>query len=244
MKKLILAMTMFMLFSTLAFGATLYVSDFESDALDAAPEGWELGFVGSGEGKVIVDPLDAGNKIFAHTDLPEDQARHDVGGNIWTVGEDDWQDYVVEYDVYFPADFYIGVLFRFMDENSFYLMDRRIGGAPEEPTFDFWKQMDGEWTNLFAGAAFGAAPEAWYRFRLVVQGNTFTAYAKPKDDSTPFDEMNPLMEATDDSFTAGKFGLYGLIYIDNIAIGETVEDVVTAVEPVDKLGVTWGEIKK
>ena len=41
----------------------------------------------------------------------------------------------------------------------------------------------------------------------------------------------------------GKFGLYGLIYIDNIAIGETENDLVIAVESYGKLPVAWGEVK-
>lgn len=244
MKKLIMAMALVMSFSPLVLADLFYASNFEAEALGQAPQGWELGFEGDGEGKVIEDPLNPGNQIFAHTDLAHDQARHDVGGNIWVIGEEDWTDYIVEYDAYFPADFYIGTLFRFVDPDSFYLCDRRIGGAPESPTFDFWKRQAGGWTNLASGADFGAAPEQWYRFRLVIMGDTFNAYAKPVDDGTAFADMDPLMTGTDDAFASGKFGLYGLIYIDNIVIGETESDVVTAVDSGDKLSVTWGSLKK
>jgi len=42
----------------------------------------------------------------------------------------------------------------------------------------------------------------------------------------------------------GKVGLYGLIYIDNMVIGETEDDLVVApVEAKDKLAITWGALK-
>ena len=123
MKKTILAILLLMSLSPFAFAAVLYSNDFEGDALGDAPRGWERGFEGEGVGAVIVDPVDGGNQVFAHSDLAFDQARHDVGGNIWVVGDADWQDCVVDYDAYFPEDFCIGVLFRFVDSDNFYLLD-------------------------------------------------------------------------------------------------------------------------
>ncbi len=243
MRAIIAVLLMLMLLSSLAFAAQFYASDFESDTIGNEPAGWDIGFDGNGEATVIEDPLNSGNKVFAHSDLAHDQSRHDVGGNIWVVGDADWQDYVVEYDAYFPEDFYMGILFRFVDSNNFYLLDRRIGDAPEAPTFDIWKHESG-WANLAAGAPFAAVPGVWYNFRVVVMGDTFTVFAKSKDVDVPFEAMEPLLTGVDGGFTSGKFGLYGLIYIDNIVIGDTVDDITTAVEPGGKLSITWGDIKK
>ena len=240
MKKAIPIMLLLTLFSSLAFGEQLYWSDFESEAIGDPPKGWELGFEGAGVGSVIKDPVNSGNQVFAHTDLADASARHDVGGNIWVVGNETWQDYIVEYDAYFPTDFYIGTLFRFIDDEQFYLFDRRQGG----PTFDFWKREAGVWTNIAAGAAFDAQPENWYRFRIVVEGDTFEAYAKEVGDDTPFETMDPLQTGSDGAFETGKFGLYGLIYIDNIVVGETEADLILAVESAGKIAVTWGDIKQ
>ncbi|MBD3182553.1 hypothetical protein GF312_09695 [Candidatus Poribacteria bacterium] len=239
MKKVIITMILLLVFSPLVFGAKLYWSDFESDTIGDPPQGWELGFDGSTEGTVIEDPINPGNKVFSHSDLTDDQSRHDVGGSIWVVGEENWTDYMVEYDAYFPTDFYIGTLFRFQDDDAFYLFDRRQGG----PTFDFWKQEAGAWTNIAAGAAFDAQPENWYRFRIVIEGDTFEAYAKEQVDDTPFEDMQPIQIGTDATFANGKFGLYGLIYIDNIVIGETEADMTLAVDSTGKLNSTWGAIK-
>ena len=231
-----------MSFSTLGFAKQFYSSNFEKDTIGSPPAGWELGFKGAGNAKVIADPLDAKNKIFAPTDLAKDKARHDVGGNIWVVGAATMQDYIAEYDAYFPEDFYIGTLFRFNSENAFYLLDRRSAG--ELGNFDFWKRDGGNWTKLGTGK-FDAQPQKWYRFRVVVKGDTLDAYAKAKSDTTSFDSMKPILSGKDAGFKTGKFGLYGLIYIDNIAIGEAVSDlVITSVEPNSKLSTTWGEIRK
>ena len=97
----------------------------------------------------------------------------------------------MEYDAYFPTDFYMGTLFRFTNENSFYLFDRRQGA----PTFDFWKRDAATWTNLKGGANFPAKPEQWFRFRIVVKGDTFDAYAKEINDNTEFAKMDPLISA-------------------------------------------------
>ena len=240
MRKIVITMLPLMLLSSFSFAAQLYGSDFERDAVGDPPQGWELGFEGSTEGKVIKDPLNPGNKVFAHSDLASDQSRHDVGGSIWVVGEADWQDYIVEYDAYFPDDFYMGTLFRFVDNEAFYLFDRRQGG----PTFDFWRREGGGWTNFAAGAAFSAQPGEWYRFRIECSGDTFDAYAKEMDDDTAFVDMDPLQTGSDGAFPAGKFGLYGLIYIDNIVIGETEADLFLSVEPAGKIATTWGEMKQ
>ena len=50
-------------------------------------------------------------------------------------------------------------------------------------------------------------------------------------------------EAKDGEYKTGKFGNYGLVYIDNLFIGDKVDDLVLPVEPQDKLSTTWGSIK-
>ena len=240
MNKICIVIAIVLIFAPLAFGKQFYGSDFEKDTIGKAPQGWELGFKGAGNGKVIADPLNKNNKIFAHTDLADSMARHDVGGNIWVVGNADMTDYIVDYDAYFPTDFYEGTLFRFIDDKSFYLFDRRQGA----PTFEFWKHAAGTWTSLKPAVPFAGVPEKWFRFRLVIKGDTFDAYAKEIDDDTAFAKMKPLISAQDATYKTGKFGLYGLIYVDNVVIGETDSDMTIAVESAGKLTATWGSIKR
>ena len=239
MKKICTIFALLFLLVPLAFGKQFYASDFERDTIGKFPQGWEIGFKGKGSPQVIQDPLNKSNKVFAHTDLGQDQARHDVGGNIAVVGEEGMTDYMVDYDIYFPTDFYMGIVFRFTDGESFYLLDRRQGA----PTFDFWKRGGGAWTNFLSGVPYPAKPEEWFSFRIVIKGDTFDAYAKEKDDDTPFAEMKPLMTGKDASYKTGKFGLYGLVYVDNVIVGETEKDMFISVESSGKLTSTWGSIK-
>lgn len=242
MRRAIVVLLLIVSVPSLAFAKQFYASDFEKDTVGKAPQGWELGFKGAGEGKVIEDPVNPKNKVFAHSDLPSNQARHDVGGSIWVVGSESWTDYIVEYDAYFPEEYYMGVLFRFVGSNEFYLFDRRSGG--EAGNFDFWKRAGGTWTGVQRGAKFDTKPGQWYRFRLTVKGDTFSAYGKSKDDETPFEKIPPIITGKDSTYKAGKFGLYGLIYVDNVIIGETEADLVLAVKPFDKSILTWGKIKE
>jgi len=241
MKKITIVVLLLMSFSTFAFAKQFYASDFERDTIGNPPQGWELGFEGKGKGSVIKDPLNPSNKVFAHSDLAKDLARHDVGGNIWVVGDDKWQDYIVEYDAYFPEDFYMGSVFRFTDPEKFYLFDRRSAG--ELGNFDFWRRQAAAWTRFGTGK-FDAQPKQWYHFRIVAKGDTFQAYGKEKGDNTSFSNMDPIMEGQDATFPKGKFGLYGLIYVDNVVIGETENDLTIAVEPAGKLATTWSAIKQ
>ncbi|MFC1717030.1 hypothetical protein ACFL6S_25405 [Candidatus Poribacteria bacterium] len=225
-----------------AFAEQLYWNDFEGEFLETLPHGWTRVFKGDGKAKVIADPSNPQNKIFASSDLPGLQARHDVGGAIFAVGEDSWKDYIVEYDAYFPEEFYAGVLFRFQNSEAFYMFERRSGG--EKGKFDFWKHTAGNWSGFERAGVFQAEPQKWYRFRLVVKGDTFQAYGKSKADKTPFTEKDLILTGNDSSFETGKFGLYALIYIDNLVIGETEEDLARLlVEPRWKFTTTWGSVK-
>lgn len=105
----------------------LFHDDFEKDIIGSEPTKWEIGFDGDTKAEVIVDPEQAGNKILKTSTNPVDASRHDVGGSIYVVGDDSWGDYVAEWDMMFPEDFYMGVVFRFQGGEKFYLCDRRQG---------------------------------------------------------------------------------------------------------------------
>ena len=211
--------------------------DFEKDTVGNEPKNWEIGFDGETQAEVIADPTDTSNKILATSNKPSNASRHDVGGSIYVVGEDSLSDYVAEWDMMFPDDFYMGIVFRFQDGEKFYLCDRRQGGRD----YHFYKRQGG-WALVQAGAAENK-PEVWYRAQLTLAGDKFTFKLKERKDKTGFDNIDPATEGQDGNFKTGKFGNYGLVYIDNLFIGDSVEDFVLPVEPQDKLSTTWGSIK-
>lgn len=245
MKKTFIILFLFAVFSTFPVSfvsaKTLYGSDFEKENIGSTPQGWEQIVKGNGTAKVVKDPLNSNNKAFASSDVAAGQARHDVGGSIFGVGDVKWQDYMVEFDGYFPEEYYMGLLFRLQGNDAFYLFDRRSGG--ELGTFDFWRRQGAAWSNIKKGA-FVAEPKKWFRFRISVKGDTFEAYGKPRDDKTTFKQLKPIITGTDSTYKNGKVALYGLIYVDNFIIGEAEEDLVLAVELRGKIPIIWGQLKR
>jgi len=56
--------------------------------------------------------------------------------------------------------------------------------------------------------------------------------------------MKPFISGKDATYKEGKFALYGLIYVDNVVIGESEADLnIMAVESGGKATTTWGKLK-
>ncbi|MDE0085814.1 MAG: hypothetical protein OXU23_08905 [Candidatus Poribacteria bacterium] len=227
------------LFASMSTSADLlFHDDFEKDTIDQEPKKWEIGFAGKTKAIVVADPKDARNKVLKTSNNPSNDSRHDgPGGSIYVCGDADWDDYIAEWDMMFPDDFYMGVVFRFQDGEKFYLSDRRQGGK----IYRFYKRKNG-WPLIGDGAV-DNKPQVWYRAQLTLDGDSFTFKLKERDDKTPFKDVDPATEAKDGDYKTGKFGNYGLVYLDNLFIGDSVEDLVLPVEPQDKLSTTWGSIK-
>ncbi len=215
----------------------LFHDDFEKDTIGKEPGKWEVGHDGDTTAEVVADPKKASNKVLATTDKASNASRHDVGGSIYVVGDAGWDDYVAEWDMMFPDDFYMGVVFRFQDGEKFYLSDRRQGGRD----YHFYKRQGG-WA-LVQGGLVENDPEVWYRAQLILSGDKFTFKLKERKDNRSFDKIDPATEGQDGNFKTGQFGHYGLVYIDNLFIGDSVEDLVLPVKPQNKLSTTWGTIK-
>ncbi len=220
--------------------AQLYGSDFEDTAVGALPAKWEKLWDGTTTASVVEDPLDAGNRVLSSSDLAHDASRHDVGGSVYGVGGAAWTDYIVEYDALFPVDFYMGTLFRYVDDTNFYLFDRRSAG--EAGNFDLWHQAGG-WNRINTGQ-YATDAETWYSFRLTIEGDTFAAHIGTPDERADFGSTDPLFEGTQGDLDAGPFALYGLIYIDNLVIGETEDDMALAVDSRAKLTTSWAELRR
>jgi len=218
----------------------LYSSDFEDTAVGALPAGWEKVWDGATTASVIADPVVGGNRVLSSSDLGHDASRHDVGGSIYGVGDVGWTDYIVEYDALFPFDFYMGSLFRYQDDTNFHLFDRRSAG--EAGTFTFYHQA-GAWT-AFGSGVYPTDVDTWYSFRLEITGDTFKAYVGTPADREGFISADPVVEGSNATLENGKFALYGLIYIDNLVIGETNGDMTLDVDSRSKLAVSWADLKR
>jgi hypothetical protein len=69
---------------------------------------------------------------------------------------------------------------------------------------------------------------------------------KERDDNTPFDKLNPIVSAVDNTYADGPIGLFGVsessLYWDNIIVYEPGTNP-NAVKPASKIAVAWGKIK-
>ncbi len=129
-----------------ASAVLLFHDDFEKDKIGAEPSKWEVGHDGNTVAQVVADPKKASNKVLLTADKASNASRHDVGGSIYVVGDAGWDDYVAEWDMMFPDDFYMGVVFRFQEGEKFYLSDRRQGGRE----YHFYKRQGG-WAKVKDG---------------------------------------------------------------------------------------------
>ena len=206
--KLTLKIALPMLCLSIAIQASaglLFHDDFEKDKIGSEPSKWEVGFDGATTAKVVADPKKASNKVLLTADKGSNQARHDVGGSIYVVGDAGWDDYVAEWDMMFPDDFYMGVVFRFQDGEKFYLSDRRQGGRD----YHFYKRQGG-WALVQAGLVEND-PEVWYRAQLILSGDKFTFKLKERKTTARLTKSilqlkaemgtsRPVSSATTDSF--------------------------------------------
>ncbi len=144
-----------------------------------------------------------------------------VGGVVATAGSEDWTDYSLEFDVKKVTADRFNVVFRYIDENNYYLL---------EPSVDcvhiaLFKKVEGVsgFTELTSPRpsqeiAYGT----WYHYKIVVKGDSIKVYV---DDTLKIDE-------SDFDLVAGKIGIgacalsAGTVYFDNITVMKPNEILV------------------
>jgi hypothetical protein len=222
-------------FSQSAPGKVLFEDDFEADDVGDEPSLWNI--VAGFTLEVVEDPQDPGNKVL------EETGEANGLGPPTPIGWEDqdfWTDYVWEFDWMWTADTYAGTAHRYQDAQHYYHYSRRLGGA----NFIIYK-WDGNFGEL-DNQPWASSVGVWYRMQSTDTGDQHTIKAKERDDETPFDELDPIVSATDDTYADGTIGLFGAegsLYWDNIVVYEPGTSPVEAVEPASKLAVTWGKIK-
>ena len=224
--------------SSFVSGKILFRDNFEDDNIGQPPKNWEVGFKGKDDAKVVKDPKRNGNKVFSSP-----TERHDVNGAIYITGEGaDWTDYYVQWEMLFPKEFYMGIVFRFSGGESFYLLDRRSNSKQ----LDFWKRQGG-WKNFGTSEdAQGLAIEQWWSFQLKISGKDFEVKMKDtKKEKKDFKQLAPVLEASQGEFKKGDFGNYGHVLLDNVVIATELNDFINpwAVSPDNNYVTTWSQIK-
>ncbi|MBD3181742.1 hypothetical protein GF312_05585 [Candidatus Poribacteria bacterium] len=236
--KAMMILAMFVFCST-AIGEMLFVDDFEDDVIGSEPLRWDKIESTAGDSIITIeiDPTDAQNKVAKTTAigiyLPQ------------VAGRENWTDYVWDFDWMWENDNFVGTVYRVESGEAFFHASRRTGFV----NVNIYTYDNGAWAEITSGE-YPNENNVWYSHRLIINGNTHQVYLKERDDDTPFEELDPVVEAENDMFESGPIGMMGITsgvsYYDNMRVAETVQDLedVTAVNADRKLAAIWGQIKK
>ena len=235
--KLILLSTILVLAAYVFANADiLFVDDFEKDEIGKEPSKWEHFdfFGGNSHFTIEKDPTDSKNKLVKTTG---------IGQYVPNVaGRENWSDYIWDFDWIWENDSFVGILYRIEDADNCFHASRRTGGTD----FQIYA-CKGAWGGALVTSQYPNELNVWYSHRLVLKGSKHEIYLKERNDSTPFEELEPVIEVDDDTFKNGPVGIMGitsgLAYYDNIVVYESPADL-TDVSPAGKLAQIWGKIKK
>jgi hypothetical protein len=230
----ILILSFITAFSLSAAGEVYFEDDFEADDIGDEPSLWNM--VGGFTLEVVEDPQNPNNKVLAETGEADGLG---VPTPIGWEKQDFWTDYVWEFDWMWEMDVYVGTAHRYQDAQHYYHSSRRLGGA----NFIIYN-WNGDWNEL-DNKPWSSKTYTWYRMQISDIGDEHIVKGKERDDNTPFDELNPIVSAIDDTYADGPIGLFGAegsLYWDNIVVYEPGTDP-KAVKPASKLAVAWGKIK-
>ncbi|MBD3181743.1 hypothetical protein GF312_05590 [Candidatus Poribacteria bacterium] len=216
----------------------LFVDDFEGDNLGEEPSKWEhIAFAG-GDSPITVEesPDDPNNKVVMT-----------VGIGLYIPiadGRDNWSDYIWEFDWMWENDDFVGTVYRVEGAEAHFHGSRRQGASE----IHIYTRNAGAWANVATGV-YPNENNVWYSHRLVMMGDKHEIYLKERDDDTPFEDLDPVVEANDDTFKNGPVGMMGITagvsYFDNMVLVENLQDIdkLKSVDRRGKLAITWGEIR-
>jgi len=223
--------------SGVASGAVLFRDDFEKETVGAEPSNFEMYDHAHNKGgfrmEVEKDPADESGKVV-----------HTFSYALWipkAPGRDDWSNFIWEWDwMWANVGEYPGTAFRITDSDYYHFSPRA-----NNMDIGLW-YFNGDWNQIGALVQYDFQTNIWNRYQVTTDGNRFVMKIKRRDDPTPFADMDPLIEATDDSLVKGPMSSCGTdtdAWVDNFIVGEAEIDLSFSVEPRGKLAGIWAAIK-
>lgn len=226
-----------LVFSSIADGKLLFRDDFERDTIGEEPKNFEIydipGNSPDFRSEIVKDPEGESGKVV-----------HTYSTSYYIPKAPDienWTDWIWEWDWMWSEAGFPGTAFRITDGNFYHISPR-----DDNMHVGFW-YYDGNWNQRGDLAEYDFGLMTWNRFQVIAKGDTFTLRIKRRIDDTPFEEIKPLIEVTDNTLDKGPLSVMGTntdAWMDNFIVAESEEDFITAVEADDKLSITWGNIKK
>jgi len=154
------------------------------------------------------------------------------------IGEDNWDDYVVEAKIRLDQGNWAGLVFRAQSEFEYYIYYMNVPDNKSElwrhtkPAFDSRANI-----SQIPAVDVKIANNEWLNVKVVAQGKTLQLWINGKLQH----------EDTDDAYPAGQIGAWvwdtGASFDDVKVSGAGIAGSVTPVQPKGKLATSWGKIK-
>lgn len=154
------------------------------------------------------------------------------------VGEDNWDDYVINAKVRMDSGNWAGIVFRVMSDFEYYVYYMNVPDNKSE----LWKHNDGAFdarNNITQIPAVGGVlieNEVFHELQVVVDGETFQLWIDGELQS----------EDSDPSYSSGKIGVWAWVTaasFDDVSVtGDNIKDTL-AVEAGNRLTTSWAKIK-
>lgn len=132
-----------------------------------------------------------------------------VGAVSAIAGSTSWDNYMFEFDVMKEAGVYFNVVFRYVDENNYYMLE---GGACGGTCIKLWKRVGGSYTLLYEYSQL-TVNGVWYHYMIAVDGNSLKVWVENGEAAA--------IAVYDESYSAGKVGIGGYdstVYFDNVFV--------------------------
>ena len=158
------------------------------------------------------------------------------------VGDENWEDYVVQAKIRMDVGNWGGLIFRAQSELEYYVYYLNVPDNKSE----LWRHEDGAFdtrtaitSNIPAAGKLKIANGEFFDVKVVVEGDVFQLFIN--------DELQS--EQQDGTYDTGKIGVWAwqtqASFDDVTVTGDDVEDnAVFAVQARGKLTTTWGKLKK
>jgi len=232
----LMIITLLLSFSHVADAKLLFKDDFEGDKVGNPPKNFEeYNHAHNAAGHLVEiseDPNGESGKVT-----------HTFNYALYipiAAGRDNWSDWVWEWDWMWSELGFPGTAFRITGDNYYHISPRN-----DNVSVGFW-YYDGNWNQIGALVQYDFGSNIWNRYQVIADGENITLRIKRRDDPTPFSEIDPLLEVTDNNLTKGPVSVCGTntdAWMDNFILGETETDLSFAVESAGKLAISWGMVK-
>lgn len=153
----------------------------------------------SGSGAIVDD---AGDDVYQHT------GGSYVGAVSAVAGSGSWTDYVFEVDVKKLSGTYFNLVFRYVDQGNFYMVE---GGSSGGTQIKLYKRVAGTFSQIATPADLVTTNGSWYYYVIQVEGLSIKVWA----------DGVLLFDVTDGAHSAGKIGLGGwnsTVNFDNVLV--------------------------